>query len=400
MGIFTRLQKATLSNGSITAEFLFRSRRKDLGRKTVTHEFLNSGSRYVEDLGEFPPVYEIEAEITDTSASQYKRKKEALENVLNTPGALTYIDPFYGRVNVVAEITSVSENITELNVARYTLNLKKSDLNIFPTGVTGDKSLLNRLRDGLFNSQISFFGDTFTVGQAIEAFNDARDTFNDLTTNINSIVSTINGTADEVADFVNDIQDFQNSIASLIQTPSNLATRFSTIFDNISLITDNFEDLFKISLDMVGIGNFRTENNGTSTRLQQINQNKKTTYSFSDVATLTTAFQVATNINYSTQEQLDDYLNRLNDAYDFVFDNVQDDDVLTNLTSIRNQTRIILENIRLDLAKIITIRVNPIPVTVLAYQRYGDTSRDQEILDLNKIEDPAFIEGEIKILSK
>jgi prophage DNA circulation protein len=397
MGIFTRLQKASIDG----VPFLFRTRKKDFGRKTVTHEFLNSNSRYVEDLGEFPGVYEIEAEISDTSASAYKRKKEKLEDVLNKAGVKKYIDPFYGRINVVAEVSSVSEAISELNVAKYTLNLKKSDLNIFPTSKAGKKSFLNKLKDRLTADQKAFFDDVYDAAQTgIEGFNDAKDALEDLTTNIDSIVSTINGVADEVADFVNDIQDFQNSISSLIQTPGNLSTRLNTVFDNVSLITDNFEDLLKISLDMVGIGSNRNASTLTSTRIDQINKNNKTLYNFSDVANIATAFQASTNIVYTNQEQLDDILSRLNEAYDFALDNIDDDDVLTNLVSIRNETRIILENIRLDLAKIITIRVNSMPVTVLAYQRYGDTTRDQEILALNKIEDPAFIEGEIKILSK
>lgn len=397
MGIFTRLQQASLDG----VPFLFKKRDKQFGRTTVTHEFINSNSRFVEDLGGFPPIFEIDAEISDTSAQDYQRKKQIFEAVLNKEGILKYVDPFYGAVNVVADLSTISESITDLNVATYTIILKKADLNIFPTASTGNKTLLNRLKDQLTVNQKAFFDNAFSIAKTgIEGFNYAKDTLENLTTTIKSVVSTINGGVDEVADFVNDIQDFQNSISSLIQTPSNLSTRLNIIFDNVSLITDNFEDLFRININLIGIGGLRSPLGGSSSRISSINDNNKTLYSFSDVACISTAFQASTNIDYSNQDQLDSISKQLNDSYNSIFDNIQDDLVLDDLVSIRNQTRLILENIRLNLAKIVTIRVNSIPVTVLAYKLYGDTTRDQEILSLNKIEDPAFIQGEIRVLSK
>ena len=40
----------------------------------------------------------------------------------------------------------------------------------------------------------------------------------------------------------------------------------------------------------------------------------------------------------------------------------------------------------------------PLPALVLAYQRYGDALREQEIVDRNRITNPNFISGEVKLL--
>lgn len=374
----------------------------ELGRKTAVHEYINAG-RFVEDLGKKLGVFTEEAEVMDITWSAYNRKKRKLEEALATPGIGTLIHPTYGRRKVVVTGSNqVAENyINDLNCAKYSLTFYESDNNIFPTTKDGNKNFINRIFDTIFGENQTVLADSISFyNQGIEVFNDARDTIEELTSDINDVVSTINGTVDEVAAFAADISAFQASLTELMQTPSNLASRFTQIFNNISVITDNFENLFNVSLNLVGIGNNRIPRVGNSTRTATINSNKNAVYSFNDVAAVALAYEVATNLTYTNQEQLDNIQNRLNDAFNSVDPDLTDSTIYYNLQDIRNQVRLYLDTIRLNLAKIVTLRTNTIPSTILAFNLYGDTSRADEIITLNDITNPAFVSGIVNVLSQ
>jgi prophage DNA circulation protein len=198
MSILSGFQRASYRG----AEFYVRSSNKtNLGRKTVSHEYVNAG-RYVEDLGTKLGIFTIEAEIMDTTWSAYSRKKKKLEEALNTTGIGTLIHPTYGRQNVVVtESNVVAENyIDNLGCAKYNLTFYVSDPNIFPTSTAGNKNLINRLFDKIFGDNETIFADAVNFyNQGIDVFNDARDTIENITGTINDVVSTINGVADEVS---------------------------------------------------------------------------------------------------------------------------------------------------------------------------------------------------------
>jgi len=399
MSILSGLQTFSLGG----AQAYFRTGTSpNLGRKTAVHDFVNSGSRYVEDLGNSPKIFNIEAEIVEQTWSAYQRKKKALEKVLNTAGIIKLVHPTYGKQNVVATVNSISENIVnELNCAKYSLTLLVADKNIFPTSKAGNKSFINRVFDRIFGENQTVLADSVNFyNNGIELFNDARDTIQDWTQNVNDVVSTINGTADEVAAFVNDINSFQQSLTTLMQEPSTLSQRMNQIYNNVSLITTNFGDLFNVALNLVGIGSNRTVKSGNSNRTEIINDNRNAIYNFNDVAATSLAYQVATNLTYNNQEDLDSVQNRLNAAFNSINPDTVDDTIYYDLQSLRNQIRLYLDTLRVNLAFIITQRVNSVPSTILAYSLYGDTSRAAEIITLNFVEDPAFVEGEINILSK
>lgn len=399
MSILSGLQRASFRG----VPFYFRqSDSPNFGRKTVVHEFVNTGSRYVEDLGESKRIFNIQAEIVEETWSAFNRAKKALEKALNTPGIGSLIHPTDGRWDVVLTAATPAVNIiNELNAVKYTLTFQVADKNIFPTATAGNKNLINRLFDSIFGENQTVLADTFNaIDQGLAVYNDARDTIQELTNDISDVVSTINGIPDEVAAFQRDIVDFQASLTSLIQTPSTLAQRFTTIFNNISLITDNFENLFNISLGLVGLGNNRIPKEGDSQRTETINDNRNSVYNFNDVAATTIAYTAATNLVYYNQPQLDEIQKRLDAAFMSLDPNTVNDTIYYDLQNLRNQVRIYLDSIRLNLAKIVTQRTNQIPSTILAYEFYANTNRASEIITLNGIEDPAFVSGVINILSQ
>lgn len=397
-GVITGFQKATL--GGVDGYFQS-SQIPNLGRKTVAHNFINAG-RYVEDLGPSPNIFNVKWRIIEQTFSAYKSQRDKFEKIINTAGIIIFIHPTRGKQKVVA--TQNKEAITmpgNINIIEYDLTLEISDKNIFPTSKDGDKNFLNRLYDDINSATNGALADAVSFyNKGVAVFNDVRDTIQDVTSTINDTVSTINGVADEVAAFVSDISAFQASITTLMQTPSTLASRMTQLYGNVSVITDNFTDLFKVSLAMVGLGTKRAIKSGLSSRTETINTNKNALYNFNDVSALNIAYQASTNIQYTDKEQLENAQKLLDDAYLSLDPDTVDENVYYLMQSMRSQNRLFLNTLSLNLPIIITLEQNnSIPSTVLAYQLYEDVERANEIILLNNIQDPAFVQGPINVLS-
>jgi prophage DNA circulation protein len=402
MSVLSGFYRASYNIGGKTATFYARrAEMPELGRKVAIHEYPNSDARYVEDFGKISGKYVLEIEIQETTASAYKRSRDALIRALNEEGIGTLTHPTLGKKKVVPVPSSMSEDfINELGIVNFSITFLESSLNKFPESTTGNKGYFGRLYDSIFSNNEGFFGEAISAyNGGLEVFNDVRDNIQEVTTTINDVVSTINGVADEAAAITADIIDFQASLISLLQTPTTLAQRFNQIFGTLGTITDNFESMVDICLNIFGSGN-RTQQIGSSARVEALNQNREAVGNFTDTACLTTAYLASTNIDYTSQEQIDAMLTRLNDAFETLDPNSFDEEIYYELQDLRTQTRLFLQNLRTTLPYYVNIKTNLIPTAVLAYNFYANSSRSSEIDSLNGIEDPAFAFGNLTILSE
>ena len=183
-----------------------------------------------------------------------------------------------------------------------------------------------------------------------------------------------------------------------MQTPANLARRFTTIYNSIATITDDFKIMTNIVLQIFGSGD-RAKINGNSAVIKQLNDNKIALANFTDVACLNIAYLASTNIDFVSQSDIDAMLNRLNTAFNSLDPNSIDEDVYYALQDARTQNRLLLQNERETLPYYVSIRSNLIPASVLSYNLYGTSSRADELIALNEIEDPAFVYGNLIALS-
>ena len=402
MSVLSGFYRASYSNGGKRANFYARRAEiPELGRKTFVHEYPNSPNRYVEDLGKIAGKYTLEIEIQETTASSYKRSRNALMTALEQQGIGTLTHPTLGKKKVVPLPSSMTEDfINENGIVAFQITFLESTLNIFPESTTGNKGFLAGLYDRTFGNNETVFGQALNYyDQGIELWNEGRDYLQDATNTIDDVVSTANGLTDEVAAFSADIKDFSSSIITLMQTPSDIANRFTGIFNNIASLTDDFQIMTNIVLQIFG-SNDRTKINGSSVLATQLNDNKIATANYIDVACLTVAYLATTNIEYTSQNQIDSTLKRLNDAFETLDPDSVNEDVYYDLQDMRTQNRLLLQNLQTTLPYYISIRTNSIPSSILAYNLYGDSTRSSEIDSLNGIEDPSFVLGDITVLSR
>jgi len=402
MTVLSSFYRASYAIGGKTVRFYARNAEMpELGRKTVVHEYPNSDNRYVEDLGKNSGKYVLDIEIQETTASAYKRSRNALMKALETQGIGVLTHPTLGKKKVVPQPASMSEDfITENGVVGFRITFLESTLNIFPTSTEGNQGFLANLYDKTFGNNESILGQALDYyNKNIELWNQGRDSLQENTQTINNVVSTTNGVADEVAAFSADIKDLSSSIITLMQTPTNLARRFTTIYNSIATITDDFNIMTNIVLQIFGSSD-RTKITGSSALITQLNTNKIALANYTDVACLTIAYLATTNITFTSQSDIDSMLARLNEAFETLDPDSVNEDVYYDLQEMRTQNRLLLQNARATLPYYVSLRTNLIPTAVLAYNLYGDSTRSDELNALNAVEDPCFISGNITALSQ
>ena len=390
---------ALYRKGSINGvSYNFLSHSTTFGRKIVSHEVVRGG-RFAEDMGEKLGQFTIQAVITGTTDSQYNRNKKKLDTILKQGGVKSLRHPVYGSKKVFMVDPKITESITDGRKAIYSLVCLETLDNIYPSQIAGNKSWINKKYDELRSALESRFPNAIeNVNNFVESYNDIRNNVDDLTTILRDGTEFINGAGDEISAFVTDLLQLQDSLTSLIQAPSNLVARLSTVYDNLTLIVTDPKDLIVVANNLSGKGKNRTRVPGTSTLSTTINEGREFLYYFNDVSLLSSGYQAATIIDYISNEELANIRAQLESLFESISPDI-DDDTYYALQNMRIATLEYLETLSPQLPNIVTIRINQTPASVLSYKLYGTTERMDEIIDLNGIANPAYVEGEIKVLS-
>lgn len=402
MTVLTGFYRASYAIGGTTATFYARvTQDPQIGRKTVVHEYPQSSTRFVQDNGMIAGIYTLQVEIQETTNSAYKRAIQKLRKALETEGLGVLTHPELGRKKVVPTQASRYANIVSENgITSFTITFMESDPNKYPTSQAGNAGFISRIYDTITGQNESAFANAVNAfNSGLDVYNDFRDNVQEATNLVNDIVSTINGLADEVSAITSDIADFQASLTNLIQTPTNLANRMTQIWGALANVTDNFGNLFSSTYGAVNTTPVTTINTA-SPQTDQLNQNRVAIQNYSNVAFLNIAYLASINIDYVSQDQIDNILTQLNAAFESLDPDTMDEDVYYSLQDARVQNRLYLENLKLGLPYSKIIYTNSIPASILSYNLYSDSRRAQEIIDVNVIEDPAFVSGNINALSE
>ena len=135
--------------------------------------------------------------------------------------------------------------------------------------------------------------------------------------------------------------------------------------------------------------------------LQQRKNNNDILNASTNTLALAISYQSAASIEFGNVNELNTQEQILEDQYQFIVDNPGlDDETLQAITNTRTETQSFFNDQRLTVSQIVDARTNTLPATVIAYQYYKDSTRGQEIINLNDEPNVSFLQGAIKVLSK
>ena len=369
----------------------------ELGRKTAVFEYPNTDSRYIEDMGKVRGIYEMTARIEANKGTptSFKRNKKKFEEALAHEGIGVLVHPTLGRKEVVIIRPQGTESIQgKIGEAMYKFIAAESDKNKFPTKVDDKKGFLSKLFDSLSDENKKLLQDLSKLAEeSLETYNSVRDGVTAFTDGARQAMETINGINDEIAGVIADITDLKNTINDVINFPAKFADAFMKNINRLIEVTTNFDDCFKIQENV-----FKKMPSAINNTLPETIVGN-TISNVVKISLISNSYQVATAIDYTDQSQVNNIIKRVEAMYNSLNPNLIDDQIYSIIERMRAETLISLNNLKFKLPSVSTIDTNSLPAIALAYGYYANAAGSQyeNILNLNKIQDPQSVSGNIKL---
>ncbi len=367
------------------------------GRKTVTHEYPNSDRRFVEDLGELREIYTITGIIHGVN---YFADRDSLITQLKTGGSGELVHPFFGTVTVVAKPYSLSENLNDLGIARFRMTFERANESVFPAATANNVSLIDQKKTSTFDSMKTDLINIFNVTpSATNNFLDAKATMTRISEAMGINSDTILKVTTETSQFTNLLETFTDNINTNAFNPQNLADDLFNLFNSFGTIGNTAKDQFDI---LVGLFDFDDNQEAiptTTTQRVERAANREILDSTIQINALSQAYNITTSLDFETDEDVQDVKNVLDAQYEKVIENNNaSDDTVQELKNLRVEVRKFLDQEAVNAFRVSTVFTNEVPMTILAYQYYGNTDNTENLLDLNNNNNPSFVQGDVKVL--
>lgn len=369
------------------------------GRKTVTHEFPNSDSRFVEDLGQLRSVFTITGWI---SGDFYFGLRNELIRALDTPGIGILVHPFLGLREVTSTTYRVEEKTNSLGIAIFTMTFEESQPNKAPLALINTSAeiaqdiiaLMSSLSDNTSSEFSVSKNSSINFNSALKKINSCSDLFTEATKQYVNDEEFINNFSDILLKYK------ENSIL-LVSDPSDLGASNSDLFNGANELASTSLEGFELMTRFFDYGDDDDPIDPiTISRSQRLKNNEIFNIQIQGSA-LALAYENAIVDTYLTVQQIEDTITILEDQYfklsrnDFI-----EPVLLDEITTLRSRVIAFFKKLELTTYKLSTITTFTTPITILTYQYYGSLDLVDTLIGLNSIHDVSFTEGELQVLTK
>lgn len=387
------------------------------GRRVALYEYPQKDKPYAEDMGRASRVITLDAFVI---GADYVQQTERLIGALETPGEGKLVHPWLGEMTCTATANGEINYSDTDRIASCSLTFTESGELTFPTASSATDFLSRLAADSLLSQCFDSFASKFSL--VSEAMDLALDADRVLSSAVSEFTAIIDGIKN--ADFVGTLQlddalsALKSSALSVISSdPGTIADKVQNAFNVAALgrTQQNWRAAVISASDAVSAEALAPVSEGalsstdkmidTNTNaLRELFRQTVTAQAVGMSSLIGTAGDIqASGISPSVAIR-DDVLSCraalvsvLNAEEGYVTNTDQIEAVRTARSSVWNDLSNRAENAR----QLVTVNLPaPVPALVLAYQRYGDALRDQEIIDRNRINNPNFISGEVKLLDK
>lgn len=360
-----------------------------IGRRNVTHEFPNQDNIYTEDLGLKLRVFTFDAYII---GSDYWDHRNRLIEALETKGPGRLVHPYRGAFDVVLDDATMVEDSTEGRIARFSLTFKEQKT------IELTESVRNPFEETYTNR-----GDLLTAAKTLfqEAYN--------LTQKPIHVLNETFAELDRVADLILDAKKVTGSYSDYQRLASNFKGKILQIRLDAGSLWDSFQEIVTFGTDVKSRTSKPTTDNARNQFLEMDNimaDANRPVYNPSDLKSvvsnmpylqaLASQSGLTSTINYDSQDDVNDVIaviySRMNDVLN---NNNWSDDVLLQTRNLKASTLRDAELKIKETGRLFEYQINGTsePTLVIANRIYGDISKEQEIIDRNKIKYPAFTPG-------
>lgn len=383
------------------AKFSVRADKLEAGRTVVRHDFPGVDFPYVEDLGKSAREFSIDAFIV---GDDFITKRDSLLLACETAGPGVLVHPYYGRryVTLIGRAT-VTHQADEGRMCVITMQFVETP-NI-PQPVAGSDEFSNTVAASgkAMTAVNNAFQKAFTVaGQIGYVVDSARAKLN---TAIDAIRS-IKAQARKLAAFSDKIGRLATDLNILMLSPSDLVYSLHDVlsFDfgggnlsnpyNLQAKISDFYELRKLFT----FGDSDVLPTGISPSIIQDAANLLAINKLIQTSAAVLAARSIVDIDFVSYEDAKLVRDIALDKIDSIMESTEDDDLYVSLIELKAKIVKNIEVRSMDLAVLQThTPIASIPSLVLSHKLYGSLSREQDIIDRNKIQNPAIISGSVPL---
>jgi prophage DNA circulation protein len=369
------------------------------GRKDVKHIYPNSDRQVIEDLGKSQRVFNVEAIITGEA---YIQARDRLLEVLEEGGKGTLIHPLYGQYeNIVARTYTLLEDLTELGSAKFSIVFEVTGELGIPTQAISTANKVSSSNDAFLTALKSDIETNFTVTSSFTGnFTAAIDKLNEVVDAFNSKTTMLQAEADEINAFSKEVSDFSTNITSLIRAPANLATSLVSLFNTVSGLYPTAEATVDVLQGFFSFGDDDiTIDETTAIKAERAKNNGVINQAVQSCA-LSYAYLSTAQIDFETDVDVVASANVLEVQYQQVITaNNLEEETKAALTDLRSVMQVFFDEQKLNSSQVLSVDTNLTSARLLAFQYYADSSKGEQLIELNSAEDVTFMEGAVQVVS-
>jgi prophage DNA circulation protein len=383
MSVFTNLQIASFRG----VEFLVDSETKSGGKKIVTHEYVNSNSRFTEELGELPPSFTIDAIVHGENAVQ---KRFNFERVLNLPGLGELVHPVYGTLQVKSTTYSVSSSQVTVGQFRFSINFQitRGIINPAPAGV--NISEVSRNAESSRKVLNDAFEDQYIVPILPETLDSAATKLDSVYEAVESAIINITSTIQsKIAEFTKLVSSGRREVFTVVQNAFNLKTALFDLYTSALSVINLPEDLSVAWESLLNFNALETAGK-TNTVPRTREENNRLIFNEHTRATaLINLYEAAAFNDYETDVDIDNIRTVLNNAYDDQINSTPvgllatDPDTRTELAKLRVTVNKVFDEKEQNIWRVVTISPGKSSMLLTGYRYYKSLDTLELLQELN-----------------
>jgi len=373
----------------------------DGGRRKSIKVFPNRDTQSVEDLGQIPRKYSVDIIISDRQDQDYFNYRNRLLAALESKDLGVLIHPLYGRVERVATTSySLNESYGEFGFATVSVNFEI------------DQNLGIPQNSGNVLSQVSEQNKVVQavceagIAEGFEAPIKNLKNFEDSVNKVTGFIDRVNRATAFTGDAARNLNEFgallgglSRDVNSLVTNPLALADAVTRVFSAVGGLYSSASTTLRTMRDFFDFGDSDKEINPTTISLVQRAKNRSVLNSSIQAAALGYGFLSATKLDYQTTREIDETAEILENQFIKVMDGETDQATKDELAKQRLLFDEFLQQARLRASALITVHTPLTTARLLAFDYYGSDADGELLAVLNDVENAAFVEGDVEILT-
>jgi prophage DNA circulation protein len=394
------LRKASFNNVS----FEVSAGSVSVGRRIVTHEFPQRDTPYSEDLGRAYRQFTVSGFVT---GADYIEKARRLQEALESDSKGRLIHPWLGTLDViVADKTTITWD-TASRLASFDITFielgEQKDPSLSRSFISKLKSIADDISDECYNYFVEAMEsiDYYAIVDAV-----INDSWFDISNKLKN--------SDLVRNFgLEDLLDYTDTVAA--ETLGANAGNFAKLLQNLLSLSDNTADTRNFRQTILSLCTLAEskpfQNQGLNSTQGQANncirQLCRQTL-IADVIGLCTAVGASNDISADDDAKVKSY-DEIVEVQNRVLELLESEMIATEddggevYQSLEKAYSSVYQHLSINICQSKQLYTDSVklvcPALNLAYDRYEDAERADEITSRNRIVNPLFVSGDIKVLN-